>query len=81
MSKCRRDPNPDWNQNQTPNTVRNTSQGREAIWFKPKAAPKPEKFDYSVPHQSRAGWRVYFLLLCALAVPVCCVVRLVVEVL
>ena len=77
MTKYRRDPKPGWGQDQAPNAVRDTPQGKEVIWFRPKSAPKPERYDYSVPDRAQPGWRVYFLVLCFLAVPLCCIARLV----
>jgi hypothetical protein len=77
MSKCRRDPNPEWNQGEAPDLVTQTPSGPVAAWFRPKSAPKPGEYDYSVAHRTRPGWRVYFLLLGVLAIPICCLVRLI----
>ena len=77
MTKYRRDPNPDWGQDQAPNAIRQAPEGREIIWRRPESAPKPERYDHSAPDRTRPGWRVYFLALCFLAIPLCCVARLV----
>jgi len=78
MKKCHRNPKPGWGQDQAPDLVTPTVGGqRRAIWFRPKTAPKPEEYDYSVPHRESTRWRVYFLVLCAAMVPLCCVARLV----
>ena len=81
MTRRKYDPKPGSNQREAPSASRDTPDGKVLIWFKPKSAPKPEEYDYSVSHHTRVGWRVYFLLTCFLAVPVCCVIRLVMGVL
>ncbi len=75
--ECHRNPKPGWGHNQAPDLVTPTSDGRLAIWFRPKAAPKPEEYDFSVPHRGSTSWRVYFLALCTVMVPLCCIARLV----
>ena len=78
MVRRKYDPKPASNQREAPSTTRDTPDGKVFIWFKPKGAPKPEEYDYSVSHHTRAGWRVYFLLVCFAALPVCLLVRLVI---
>lgn len=78
MTECKFDPKPGSNQREAPSTARDTPDGKVLIWFKGPDEPPPKEFHYSVSHRSKAGWRVYFLLVGVLAVPVCLLARLIV---
>ena len=80
MQQRKYDPKPGSNQREAPHTTRQTPEGKECVWFKPKSAPPPEKYDYSVSHTGRANWRVYFLLVCSVLVPICLLVWLIVGI-
>ena len=77
MQQRKYDPKPCSNQHEAPSTARDTSDGKVLIWFKGPSEDPPEEYDYSVTHRTRSNWRVYFLLVCFVAMPICAAVVLV----
>jgi len=61
---------PGWGAGEEPDLVTKGKRGKTALWFKPKSAKPPEKYDVCVPHRNRKNWVVYILFLG----PVICVV-------
>ena len=54
--------NPGYGQSEAPHhSVNNEDGTRTDMWFKPRNAPKPERYDYSCDSEKRPGWAVYFL--------------------